>query len=141
MATDLHPAPGSGVTTLMSDIIGDLQNLVAQQLRLFRTEVSQDFRKTRKALTVLAVGLAVTTVGAIFLCLAAAHLLHWAANVPGEPERLPLWGCHGLVGLVLAGLGAGLTVVGRQKFDTFNPLPNQTAAGLKETLEWKTNPQ
>jgi hypothetical protein len=50
-----------------------------------------------------------------------------------------LWACYAIVGGLLT-LGGGLLVLaGKKKFDSFNPLPDETAKNIKENLEWITN--
>lgn len=140
MATDLQaPAGGPGVSALVSDIIADAQELMGQQLQLFKAELRDDARKTRDAVVPLAIGLGVAGLAAVILAVAAAYWLYWFANPAGGPERLPLWGSFGIVGLALAALGGGLTWVGWAKFQTFNPLPDKTVQGMQETAQWKTN--
>ena len=46
MATDLHTEPGVSVTSLLRGIVSDAQDLIQQQLALFRAEIKDDFRKT-----------------------------------------------------------------------------------------------
>jgi len=139
MATDLQTPAGPGVSSLVSDIIGDAQELMGQQLQLFKAELRDDALKTRDAIVPLAIGLGVAGLSAVILAVAAAYWLYWFANPVGGPERLPLWGSFGVVGLALAALGGGLSWAGWAKFQTFNPLPDKTVQGLQETAQWKTN--
>jgi uncharacterized BrkB/YihY/UPF0761 family membrane protein len=135
MAANVQSGPDVSVTSLVGGIVSDAQELMQQQLALFKAEVREDMRKTTEASTSLGVGLAATLLGSIVLCFAAAHLLYWAF------ATVPLWVWYAVVGGVVTTVGVGLTLVAFQKFRSFNPLPDQTAEALKENLEWKTKPR
>lgn len=135
MATDVRNAPGVGITTLVTDIISDAQDLIRQQLALFRQEVRDDLRKTRDGAVALAAGVGVVAVGGLLLLVMVPLLLNWL--VPS----IPLWGCFGTVGAVAAAVGAALLYVGVQRFKAIHPLSDQAALGLKENLQWTTHPK
>jgi len=136
MATNVQPGSDVSVTALVTGIVGDAQELLKQQLALFKAEVREDMRKTSEASVSLAIGLTATLLGSIVLLFAVSHLLFWAFD-----GRVPLWGCYAMVGGVVTAVGVGLTFAAYQKFRSFNPLPDKTADALKENLEWKTKPR
>jgi len=123
------------VTKLVTGIVGDVQELIKQQVALVRVEVRDDFAKTKTALSSLAIGAGVMLLGIILACLMIVYALNAA-----WPE-LPLWACYAIVGGVLLALGAILLYAGKKKFDTFNPLPDQSFQALKENLQWQKNPK
>jgi hypothetical protein len=43
------------------------------------------------------------------------------------------------VAVVLLGAGGALAFAGKKKFDSFNPLPDESAQVLKENIEWIAN--
>ena len=135
MSSDLQPGSRDTATELVSGIISDAQDLIKQQLALFRSEVREDFRKTKEAAVLLIGGLVVVQLAAIILCLMLVHLLNAAA------PNIPFWACFGIVGGGLALLGGGLTMMARSKFNSFNPLPDQSAQAVKENVRWMTNPK
>jgi hypothetical protein len=124
-----------GLSALLTGIYHDIQELLKQQMRLFKHEVNSDLRKTAEAALALVAGAVVVAVGVGLLCLMLVYLLNWA--VPA----LPLWSCFGLVGAVFLGIGAGLTWYGRSQFRSFNTLPEESLAALRENLEWTTKPR
>jgi len=68
------------------------------------------------------------------------YLLHWLTSPPDmDRAGIPLWGCYGIVTLVFLGSGTALLLAGKKKFDSFNPLPDQTVATVKENVQWITN--
>jgi len=135
MATNVQSGSDVSVTSLVSGIVNDAQELMKQQFALFKAEVKEDMRKTSEATTSLAVGLTATLVGTIVLCFAVAHLLRWAW------PNVDIWVWYAVVGGVVTAVGAGLAFAAYQKFRSFNPLPDETAQALKENLEWKTKPR
>jgi len=133
MAANLPSESGTSVSGLVTGIVHDAQTLMSQQLALFKQEVREDFSKTRDALVFLSLAGGLLLVGTILLCLMFVHLLH-------EQAGLPLWEGYLIVGGVLTVLGGVLGYLGRERLRTVNPLPEQTAKGLEENLEWKTKP-
>jgi Na+/proline symporter len=144
MATEVQNRSEQSMTSLVSGIVGDVQDLIKQQLALTRKEIEADLRKTRDAATLLAVGIGLALFGCFALCLMLAHLLHYlttpaALRATAEPAAIPLWGCYCIVTAVLLGVGGALAFAGKKKFDSFNPLPDESAQALKENIEWIAN--
>lgn len=135
MATETYkPESDQSMTKLISGIITDAQELVRQQLAMFRTELKHDVRRTKQALVALVSGLALVSVGATLLCFMAVHGLHAAFE-------LPLWACFGVVGGLLA-IGGGVAFYSALKqFNEFNPLPDESAQALKENMQWISQPR
>jgi len=134
MAADLHNAQDTSVTALVSGIIHDAQELTRQQFELFKHEVKADLRKTKEAALLMAAGGGVAVIAIILLSLGAVYLLEWAFS-----PHLPLWACFGICGGVFAAIAGGLIYAGKAKFDSFNPLPDESAQALKENVQWITN--
>jgi hypothetical protein len=135
-----NPVETGSVTSLVKGIVNDVGDLIKQEFRFARTELRTDLRRTGKASKFLAIGIFVALLGLGVLILMLVHLLHWLTSPTyADPAGLPLWACHAIVGGLLAGSGTVLILVGKKKFDSFNPLPDQTAKTLKENLEWITN--
>jgi hypothetical protein len=134
MANDVHTGADASVTTLVSGIIHDAEDLFKQQLHLLKHEVRADMRKTVAAALSLVVGAFVLATGAFLLGWMLVYLLQ-------QLTELELWACFGIVGGTLAVIGAILCYVGKLKFDSFNPLPDETAEALKENVQWITKPK
>jgi len=133
MSTDLHSPPEQNLSALLSGIVADAQKLFRQQTELFRQEVREDLRKTQEAAVPMALGLWLAGVGSLLLLTTAALGLSAAG--------LQLWVSFLIVGGVAFLIGGALFFVGKQKFDSFNPLPDKSAEALKENLEWLTKPK
>jgi uncharacterized membrane protein YqjE len=136
MAIDLQ-SPSSeqqSLTSLLRGIVSDAQELFRQQMALFRTELLAEGRKAGEIMLALAMGLAVLGIGVLMLCWALAFLLNWAFS-------WPQWAGFLLLGAIFGLLGGVLVYVGRERFRSFSPLPEQSAEALRENLEWKTKPR
>jgi hypothetical protein len=132
MATDHDNDTATGLTPLISGIIGDAQTLIRQQLTLFQSEIKHDLVRTRDAAIPLGVGVAVSFLAGLFILMMLAHLLVWLW------PALPLFAAYGIVALILGLVGGSLVLVGKSKFDAFTPIPEKSLEGLKENLQWTT---
>jgi hypothetical protein len=121
------------MTQLVTGIVHDAQELTRQQLALFKSEIQSDLARTKEAALAIALGLSVFVLSAIMLCFFLVYLLYWAA------PAVTLWGWFGIVGLGLAILGGAMMYAGRKKFETFNPLPDQSVQAMRENVQWLTN--
>lgn len=130
MPAEVHNgAPAAPVTELLKGIVNDVGELVRQEVRFARKEITSDLRKTSTATTYLALGGVVALVGTILLAHALAFLLHSAAA-----PHLPLWGCYGIVALLLLAVGGAVAYSGYAKFQTFTPIPEKTIATIQENV-------
>jgi len=128
MITEQRDATEPGMTKLVGGIIEDVQELFKQQLELFHAEIQDDMRRTKEAGALVMVGALILLLGGIFLGLMLVYLLNWLF-----PD-LPLWGSFGLVGGALTVAGVVFSFWGREKFASFDPLPDKSVNVLKETL-------
>jgi hypothetical protein len=142
MATEVQNHTDTpSVASLVGGIVTDVQDLIKQQLQLTRKEIEADFRKTREAASVLVLGAGLFFLGCFSFCLMVAHLIHFLTYPAGVTDgaQIPLWGCHGIVAAVFFIVGGALAYAGKKKFDSFNPLPDESAQVLKENIEWIAN--
>jgi uncharacterized membrane protein YqjE len=133
MATNLQTGSEQSLTSVVTGIVGDFQELIKQQLALFKAELKQDLRRTREASISLVCGVALLGLGSVLLCFMAVHLLFWAFG-----PNLPLWACYLIVGGLLAAAGGGLTYFAWTSFRSVTA--EQSVQSLEENLEWKTKP-
>lgn len=124
------------LTSLVSGIVQDVQDLIKQQLSFTQREIQEDLRRSKEAVIPLLVGLGVILMGVGLLSVMLVHLLHWTTD-----GRLPLWGCYAIVGVLLAAAGGVLFFVGKKQFESFNPLPDKSVEALKENVQWLTHPK
>ena len=139
MSTDLENPPGQTAASLVSGILGDLQQLVEQQFQLTRREIEDELRQRATAGGIFFLGLGVSFLSMILLCLTLVHLLHWLTSPPGtDVAWLPLWGCHAVLAAVFAIIGGILTLVGRARFQSVTPFLNPVTEILQEPDQWTT---
>ena len=111
-----HPADQTAAS-LVSGIVGDLQQLVEQQFQLTRHEIEEELRQRAGAATILFVGVALLFLDAMVVCQSLALLLHWATSPAGtDPAWFPLWMCYAAVAAVLVGMGGIVTQIGCSRF-------------------------
>jgi hypothetical protein len=125
----------ASVTSLVSGIVGDVQDLAMQHLALFRNEIKHDLRKTTSAVSSLAAGLAVAQIGGLLICLMAVHLIAQLS------PNLSLWVCYGIVGTVVVATGAIAILVGYKTLPSMDTLSSQTTQAIEEDAKWLSKPK
>jgi len=130
------------VTSLLSGIVTDAQELIKQQLQLFKHELKDDMKRAQEALPSLGLGVVVAVTACFLLGLTLAHLLYWAVNpapVAG-PEHLPLWGCYAITTVVFGVVGCILLYFAKKNLESL-PMSRQAAEATQENVEWLTKPK
>jgi len=141
MALEVQDRAEPTVTSLVSGILSDAQDLFKQQIRLARQEIETDLRKSKEAVSFFAIGWTICLMGAFSLCLMTAHLLNWLGAPQGvDPSSIPLWAGYALVSGICLGAGGMTLLMGKKKVDDMGTPLHETAQALKENIEWKTNP-
>jgi hypothetical protein len=140
MANEVQASPEQSTTSLLRGIIEDVGNLIRQEVKFARAEIKSDVQKSTQAATVLALGVGTCALGALLLALMLVFLLHWLTAPEGtDPAVIPLWGCFGIISALFFITGGALAWLGYRKFESFNPLPDETAKTVKENVEWIMN--
>jgi hypothetical protein len=125
------PQPAApSLMALLGGILNDAKDLLIQELTLARLEGQDELRQIKTAALLLGIGIAVSTVGGMLLSLMLVHILVAYTDVP-------LWGCYGIVGSVVAVLGGVLLAAGTHKAEKIDVLP-QTVETMKENAQWLT---
>jgi hypothetical protein len=101
-----EPSNGPPLGRLVSGIVNDVKELITDGATLTKLEVQDEIGKAKTAAIEVGSGAVVLGVGVLMLLLMIVHLL--AALTP-----IPLWGCYGIVGVVLAIIGGILLVTGK----------------------------
>jgi hypothetical protein len=118
------------VTELVAGIVNDAQTLIKQQFTLLAAEVRNEVRQAKQAAISISIGAGLAALGGVFLLLMVVSILN-------EFVGLPRWASYGIVGSVLAAIGAGLLLYGRRKVaEVHLAPPPQTAEALKENVQW-----
>jgi len=133
MANDVHTSTDPSITSLVTGITDDLQQLIRQQATLVRQEIQEDFRKTKEGALAFALGAFVTAVSVVLFAFTLVYLLAATA--------LPLWACFAIVTAVFVVAAAALLATGKQRFDAIDPMHDEAAQGLRENLQFRTRPR
>jgi hypothetical protein len=115
---------------LVRDILQDITRIIRGEIRLARTEITEKLQKGKKAAVFLgAAAVAGLFAGACLVtcCIAALAIV------------LPLWLSALLMAVLLGGGAGGAFVMGRQKLDEVEPIPQQTVSTIKDDIEWAKN--
>jgi hypothetical protein len=122
------------LTALVVGIAKDAEKLLEQQFILLRQEVGEEIHRAREAAMTMAAGVGLLSAGGILITLMIVHALVAFTG-------LPLWGCYGIVGGLLAGIGGLVFFFGRKEAADIQILhPPQTAEAVKENVEWLKHP-
>jgi hypothetical protein len=126
-------SPDTATSQLVKGILRDAQELLNQQVRMFRSELKQEVRQLRSGMVSLLIGAVVAILALILLLGMLVHLL-------AEHTQIPLWGCYGIVGGGLGLVGLALVLGGRKSVsDVHLAPPPASAQALKENVEWLKN--
>jgi len=140
MAAEVHHSSEQSVSSLLTGIVGDVQDLLKQQLQLTRKEIEADVAKATRAAALFCTGAGIFLLGAIVFCLSLSHLVHWLNSPPAtDPASFPLWACHGVVSLALFVIGGLVIAAGRGQIQRINPTESPAAKALEDNVKWMTN--
>jgi Putative Actinobacterial Holin-X, holin superfamily III len=132
MENESQHLSGPSFVSLLGGIVNDAKELLLQEVALTKLEVQYELRKAKTKAIALGIGIGVSTLGGVLLMLMLVHVLAALTVVP-------LWGCYGIVGGVLAVLGGVLLAVGKTKADQLDVVPPRTVERIKESAQWLTN--
>jgi uncharacterized integral membrane protein len=133
MANDVLTNRDQNMSTLVGGIIEDAQRLIRQEITLARSEVQQEWAKTKEAVGSLAGGALVAFLGVLLLAFGLVYLLHWATGGV-DTAAVPLWAWFLIVGAVCTFIGGCLVYMGISKAREIQVPPPQTTQSLKEII-------
>ena len=114
------------ISSVLYDIVGNVQDIVRSELRLAKVELREEVRKSRSVAILLATGVLLLSCGVLLVLLAIVLAL--ATAMPGWAAAL----------IVAVGVGAAAAlclVGGIHKLKKIRAVP-QTAATMKENVQW-----
>jgi len=111
---------------LLSDITGQLQQLVRKEMELARVETKEQITRAGKGLGAFGAAGAIGFVALILLAFAAA----W-----GLAEVMATGLAFLVVGVIFLAVAAGLAAQGKAKLARVSPVPQQTVETVKEDVE------
>jgi hypothetical protein len=103
-----------------------------QQIEMLKSEVREDFKRSKRAAEFGGLGIVLLTVGCLGLIMALANFLH-------EQYGFSLAGSWAITGGLFFLVGGALAATSYILLERFNPLPDKTFNALQENLSWQTN--
>jgi uncharacterized membrane protein YqjE len=114
------------ISTVLHDIVGNVQEIIRSEVRLAKTEVTEELRKLGLASILLVVGALLLIFSTLFLLLAVVYAL--SAVVPAWAAALIVGAGVGVIAALCCGLGV-------KRFKVVRAAP-KTTESVKENVEW-----
>jgi len=114
------------ISTVLYDIVGNVQEIVRSELRLARTEFTEELGKLRSASVLLGVGLLLALFGVLFLLVAIVYALSLF---------IPAWAAALIVAAAIGALGGIFLGAGFRRLKVMRAAP-KTTESMKENAEW-----
>jgi len=126
MTSEVHANTESGITSLLTGITSDVQQLVRQEVALMRQEIQEEIHKTKDAAMAVALGATAAGVSLILIGFTAVYVLAAAS-------ALPLWAAFAIVASVI-GIAAGvLLFMGKRQLESLRPHREPASSALPRT--------
>ena len=119
--------PDRSIGAVLSDIVGDLQQIVRAEVRLAKSEIREEVGKAKRGAFFVVAG------GVVLLCALGLMLL---AAVYGLATVWPPWMAALAVAGATAAVGALLAVSGKKQLGAVVLPPQKTVSTVKENLQW-----
>jgi uncharacterized membrane protein YqjE len=130
MTSQLDTDHQHGISELVTGVVDDAQEVIKQQLNLFKAELVNKAKDTAFAAVPLMAGICCVFISIICLAFAVAYGL--------ASSGVPLWGSFAIVSGVLLIAAAALALWSKTLFKPIDPSIPETVEGLKENIQWKT---
>ena len=118
---------GRSIPDVLQDIVANVQTIIRSEVRLARTEVTEELTKGGRASGMLAGG-AISALFTIWLLLLT--ILFALATV------MPFWAAALLLFVIMAVVTAVLLSSGKKRLKTVHAIPEKTVETMKENIEW-----
>jgi len=125
MPENHQPDAPPSVASMVGGILEDAQKLVRQEIALARCEVAETADKAKTGVALFSSALVVCTVGGVLLGFMLVKVLQQFLLPDHE------WACFGIVGGVVALVGAALVLCGREKIKEVHLSLPQTTQTLR----------
>jgi len=121
------PETDRSIAAVLSDIVGDLQQIIRAEVRLAKVEIREELAKARQ-------GAAMLLMAGIVLVLAVG--LSLLAAVYALATIWPPWAAALVVALGVAAIGGLLAITGLHRLKAINPVPERTVETVRENIQW-----
>jgi uncharacterized membrane protein YqjE len=115
------------ISDVLQDIVANVQTIIRSEVRLAKTEITEEATKAGRAATVLVAG---AVAGLFTVWLLLLTIVFSLATV------IPMWSAALLVLVIMAIITAVLLSVGRKRMKTVHAKPEKTIESVKENVEW-----
>lgn len=115
------------ISSVLSDIVGNVQHIVRAEVKLARAEVREEIGKARRGMIFLAAGGMAAALAVVFILLAAVYALAlvW-----------PMWAAALVVGAGTALVGSAVVTTGIRQIRSVSLAPPRTVSTIQENIEW-----
>jgi uncharacterized membrane protein YqjE len=114
------------ISTVLYDILGNVQEIIRSEMRLARTEFTEELGKLRSAGWLLGAGVLLAVFGVLFVLIAIVYALSLV---------IPAWAAALVVAAAVGVLAAIFLGAGFKRLKAVRAAP-KAAAALKENVEW-----
>lgn len=118
---------GRPISAVLRDIIRDVQEIVHSEIRLAKTEVSEELVKAKGAGFLLGLGAFFGFFATLFGLVAAVY---------GLSRVMPNWAAALLVAAPLGVAAVGMCMAGLKRFREVHPIPDHAVENVKENVQW-----
>jgi Flp pilus assembly protein TadB len=115
------------IADVLEDILANVQTIIRSEVRLAKTEITEEATKAGRAAGMMAGG-AIAALFTVWLLLLT--IVFALATV------IPMWSAALLVFVVLGAVTAVLLIAGKKRFKTVHAKPEKTIESVKENVEW-----
>ena len=120
------PTADRSISTVLYDIVSNIQEIIRSEMRLARTEFTEELGKLRSASVLLGVGALLAMLSVLFVLIAIVYALSLV---------IPAWAAALVVAVSVGALGGILVFAGIKRIKAVRAAP-KTTASLKENVEW-----
>jgi len=121
------PETDRSIAAVLSDIVGDLQQIVRAEVRLATVEVREELAKAKRGAAMLVTAGIVLILAAGFALLAAVYAL---ATI------WPPWAAALTVAVGVAAAGGLCAIIGLHRLKDVHLLPQRTVSTVRENMQW-----
>ena len=115
------------ISSLLKDIVGNLQQIIRAEVRLAKVEVAGEMTKARQAIVLLALGGLFAAMALAFLLLGAVYLL---------AQVVQPWAAAVLVAFGAGAIGGALVAFGARQLKRVSLPPARTVTSVQENIQW-----
>lgn len=115
------------IASVLSDIVGNIQQIVRAEVRLAKVEVREEVAKAKRGAMLLAAGGVVIVLALGLMLLAAVYALTMV---------WPPWAAALTVAVGAAVIGGAVAAAGMKQIKDVNLAPPKTVSTLQENIEW-----